>query len=236
MGGEIFVGIRYKDKDNVIKEQCMLRWTNELPLIFMQPSFLEQGTAFEKFLADANPKNEWPQPKLVKRVDASEYGIVLIDFIQHKVFSRNDYCQPGHMYTGHNYQGVAKDLENIYELARRGWLTCVWNNVFSIRTNGELLLPAEFMEMIRSMAFDTVTNGEKSRLTINMDKITSYEAILSDKIFNVDHEPTRPYLNEVKEWMDANGWTSQIKRSSFGNRRTVKWMKPFPGAAYLIYE
>ena len=120
MGGEIFVGVRYRDKDGAIKEQCQLRWTNEMPYIFMTPSFLEQGEAFEKFLNEARPRGEWPRPKLVKHIDGSEYGVILIDFVQRKVFSRNNYCKPGSQYTARFYQGVEEDIGNMYELARRG--------------------------------------------------------------------------------------------------------------------
>lgn len=94
MGGEVFVGARWKDAKGV-HEQCSLRWTNIMPRFMANPSFYKKGEAFEDFINRAKPANQWPQSRLTHEIAPSEYGVILFDFINKTVFSRQRYSGPG---------------------------------------------------------------------------------------------------------------------------------------------
>lgn len=96
MGGKICVGIRHT-LNGAPEEIFLFCHTNPLSRLFMTRDFLEQGETLRKFIAEAKPENHWDrnqrinEPKLPK----DSYGFVLIDFVNKRLFSQNDYTSYG---------------------------------------------------------------------------------------------------------------------------------------------
>jgi hypothetical protein len=216
MGGGIFVGIRYKDKKGTIKEVLMSTWTNILPWSFMQPSFLEQGKELNKFINDAKPENEWPKSKLINEIDPDEYGLVLIDFINHTIFSRNDYCEIGCLLITHEDPDT---LKNVFAMIEKGFIGTITHYDFK-------------KDPTVKQDISTDQFKEYFRLPID-DRQGSlfFEVYLNNSLFEIDGKSDRdPKLADVKRWLKKNGWTSPINKASFtpeNSNNKIKWMKPF---------
>ena len=90
MGGAVFVGIRFPSGKEVLTEQ----WTNPMSGWFCNKRFLEGDEAFLEELMAFEEGDEWPKNEGRDAVFPSEYGVVLIDFVNMKAFSRQDYARP----------------------------------------------------------------------------------------------------------------------------------------------
>jgi hypothetical protein len=215
MGGGIFVGVRYKDKKGQVKEVLMSRWTNDLPWRFMQLSFLEQGKEFNKFVKEAKPENEWPYSKLITEIDRDEYGVVLIDFINHEVYSRNDYCDIGGSLIHDEDNQI---IENIFALIDKGLIGKVVHTDFRPTPTTQTEIP---VDCFRDHLKETLGKGERSLF---------YNVSLNDTVFRIDNKSDRyPKLKEVKNWLKKNGWISPVNDASFTTEdpgTKIKWMKP----------
>ncbi len=199
------MGVRYKDKKGEIKEVLMDRWTNDMPWRLMQPTFLDQGKEFKKFIAEAKPGNEWPQSKLIDKIDRSEYGIVLIDFINHEIFSRNHYFTPGHLSVTSVSSAAQEILESTADLVKKGWVQSIERDISRYaegwcRLN---ILPIDFVDDVN----DQIQNKNPFL----------YDIILSDGIFNIDapRGEQTPTIKETHAWLKKNGWKSKIDKVSF---------------------
>lgn len=116
MGGEVFVGIKRSD----CSEQCSLRWTNIMPSFLSDHTFWNEGTSFRDFIEKAKSDNEWPQSKLTLEIEPSEYGVILIDFVNKIIFSRQNYSAPGHLCL---HLDDSEDLDEIKLLQKHGMLS-----------------------------------------------------------------------------------------------------------------
>lgn len=80
MGGSIFVGIRKSDGTEHLGE-C---WTNPLPFSICHPDFFNEGQLVDEYIQEMTER-----PKEIQPI---QYGIVLIDFKNKKLISRQGYC------------------------------------------------------------------------------------------------------------------------------------------------
>ncbi len=92
MGGEILVGIRRRDGSEQVQEV----WTNPLPFVLNDPTFYSDARRVERWMRGLKPGRS--SPRIVRRVGPSEYGVILIDFVDRCLLSRNVYSQPGELY------------------------------------------------------------------------------------------------------------------------------------------
>lgn len=69
-------------------------WTNRVPGLMQDPTFLGRGECYKDFLASVKPGNTWPSTVRLSRYRHGEYGTILVDFISKVVTSRQGYCDP----------------------------------------------------------------------------------------------------------------------------------------------
>src|SRR5258705_47946 len=115
MGGALCFGIRALNKQERIAE----RWTNTLPTIFADPSFLDGGKVYDYVWKDQASKKKWPATRSRKTIAWVQYGVVLVDFIAKRIISRQGYTQPGTLgIAGYMHPEYAKLLLDLYHLDR----------------------------------------------------------------------------------------------------------------------
>ena len=117
MGGELMVGIR----DREGKEWLSLRWTNSMHAILANPKFYLDQDYLQEILNMAQPGHTWPKAVPTLRVEPSEYGVILVDFLTKRILSRQDYCTFGKWYIFNSDQ--AKDVRAIHDA---GWITGIF--------------------------------------------------------------------------------------------------------------
>ena len=109
MGGRLAIAIRRQNGTEYISG----RWTNPLPHWLSNPGFWDDGPVVDEYIK-AGLANNVP----TDRVFPEEYGVVIIDFVTKRVFSRQDYCGIGETNcTFINSEGAA-DLLRIIEEGR----------------------------------------------------------------------------------------------------------------------
>ena len=81
MGGSLTLSMRHPDGS----VQHFDVWTNRVPSLMQDPTFLGRGTAFKDFMASAQK---------LSRYTLNEYGVILVDFMTKHVTSRQGYCDP----------------------------------------------------------------------------------------------------------------------------------------------
>lgn len=97
MGGTISVGIRHNLRGKPVSE-FMHRWTNDIQWRVWQPDFLDgKGNQLKSFLNDQHSYDD-NYCVSTKRLQASEYGYILIDLITKEVFSANHYSNMERFY------------------------------------------------------------------------------------------------------------------------------------------
>ena len=204
MGGEIFVGVRYKDKNGEIKEQLSSRWTNPMPLWGMSASFLDQEKDFDTFIERPKETNEWPQSVLVHEIECGEYGVYFIDFITKEIYSRNDYFTPSKFNVTSLHSDITEDLDSLACLIDRGYIGKIIDAIH-----------AKWDEPVEINTFI-----ESAKKQMNEDKSFMYYIYTNDKYpFKIDEKNNRsPKLKEVKGWLKKNGWTSPVNSKSFTER------------------
>lgn len=113
MGGTIAVGVRYllPDKSGV-KQQFMLRWTNDLPLWVIAPDFLNGGESFQEFINSGNATSPQYNQDYCRNTESlcsdAEYGFLLLDMINRKACFHTHYSNFGTF----SYFSVDVDLSN----------------------------------------------------------------------------------------------------------------------------
>ena len=90
MGGKVTLSMRLPTGD--VSHYSI--WTNNLPAMMQDPTFMNMGAGFDEFIARVNPGNVWPQPEKLRQYRHGEYGAVLVDFAAKVVTSRQGYCNP----------------------------------------------------------------------------------------------------------------------------------------------
>jgi hypothetical protein len=126
MGGTVFVGIRRGDGSEHLYE-C---WTNSIPWWFANPDFVTDGSGVDEFIRLAEERVASGESIYTKRhhsVTYSEYGVILIDFIEKKILSCQGYCTPGQMTTfwhgGISATHSPDEVEAVLKLHKAGRLS-----------------------------------------------------------------------------------------------------------------
>jgi hypothetical protein len=208
MGGDIFVGIRFKDERGDVKEVLINRWTNDMPWRCMQPSFLNQGKEFYKFINEAKEGNEWPQSKLLHTITNSGYGVVLMDFINRSVLCYSDY------FTFGKSSILAEDPCIVFNRSTHN------DSVMMIQINGTIeLINQGLIKKIEDFNLKDLPTDQfedKIKEDLKNGENFLYHIHLKEDLFNVDDQCTStPPLKTVSGWLKKNGWTSEIDKKSF---------------------
>ncbi len=205
MGGELFVGIRKSDGT----EHCSLRWTNIMPLFMADPDFLNEGKSLDEFISRAKPTNKWPQSRLIKTIQSSEYGVVLIDFPSKQILSRQDYFKIGSFSVTSFSSAFIEELSILVKLYKLGWVKDLYNSPIPIETSK---LSSSMKDECFNWVNEILTKkGERAHSTL-------------DKFFTVIHADLNlPFevndsLNracdvwpEVVKWVKDHNWITKIK-------------------------
>jgi hypothetical protein len=202
MGGEIFVGVR-DNKLGKPRETLILRWTNPIPDWFMDANFLDQGKGLDIFLKPAEDAGEWPNH--VRKIEAAEYGVILADLIQRKIFSRNTFTMPGRLIVAAMHDSFKEEIKQVEELIRRGWVEEVWRGIAPDVWNGKTGKLNEKLTLETYESEIKNANNEDSMFWIG------YTVFLSKSVFEIDHKFEMPSREEVEAWLKQNGWVSQVK-------------------------
>lgn len=206
MGGEVFVGVRRSNG----QEQCSLRWTNSMPQWLADPDFLSGGRELTKFLKLAKSTNKWPQSKLVKRIQPSEYGVILVDFQTHEILSRQDYTKVGEFMITRFVDVLRHELELAVKLQERGWIESILTGVLTGQPVP--MAPAErckFMQLCIRAA-DTPPLS-RDQLQDHMDSFGGAVSLKLASPFQVDDssQRARDCWEEIRSWVKARGWKSR---------------------------
>jgi hypothetical protein len=198
MGGEVFVGVRYRDSGGEVHEHCSLRWTNEMPRVLADIGFYRKGRALSDFIADAKPDSHWPQPVLTKEISPSEYGVILVDFEEKIIFSRQNYSGIGSYCAAFD---EPEDRRLVTRLAKAKGVT-------SITTyRGDALPVMEVIKVLAQLARDREprTDAQVVEYRIPGWEI-NHRSIRADECWPV-----------VRSFVKEHGWRSRIwsaKRAS----------------------
>jgi hypothetical protein len=110
MGGHLAIGIRRANGTEYISQ----RHTNPLPHWLVDPEFWSDGAVVDEYI-----KSGLSEYTPVGRIFPDEYGVVLIDFVTKRIFSRQDYCG----ILDFNCSGThGDDARHVLAIIERGWV------------------------------------------------------------------------------------------------------------------
>lgn len=196
MGGFISLGFRYKDRaDQKIKTVFMQHWTNDVSQRFMHKDFIDCGDAFYEFIAEGEPEHKMYDELYCRRVDKleqTEYGFILVDFVNKKAYSANEYCRAFKL----NYDRLTLYLEeedsvkkNILELADLGWLSPIQSIDYSCSGGAK---------------YSTNTSSKDFIKNFNSSKL-AWRIWIDDDVMKVETSDDLT-IKAARKWMKENGW------------------------------
>ena len=207
MGGELFFGMR----DEQGYEKLQLRWTNPIPFIMADPTFLTGGKLWRELWNEKHSKKGWPETRIVRTIQPSEYGVVLVDRMTHKVFSRQDYCTPNMLHL----QGVIDPemcqaaVSKLHNSMYSHRLT-----VMNKRRRGPLYVrPSKRLE---KAFWKAMLEGFGCNSYVELPAYFQLRWFSKDFSFNFG-KPNRPNRarycwNDVTSFVGVNGWSSPVAK------------------------
>lgn len=193
MGGSIGFGVRTSD----YKEYFIDRWTNDLFWRIASPDFINEGEELKLLIDEAKPENKWPEARLLKSIKKCEYGLVLVDFPNRKVYSRNDYSAAGQFYISPFSSAISEEMDNAIKLAKQGLLGEI--ELYSYQKENHIrknISVDEFLENYKQI--DRNFNGY---LICN----------LNNKTFEFDHKCERKTpVKEINRWVKNLNWKTKV--------------------------
>jgi hypothetical protein len=211
MGGEVFVGVRDREKNF----HFMLRWTNSMPYWMLDPEFWLNSEKLEEFCAEAKPTNDWPQSKLVDAVSSSEYGVILFDFPNKQVLSRQGYCSPGDksFVVGLSSDGDGDVALSISKLQRLGWIKDI--QAFGEREYAVLegVALKEFLAACEKVGKEFETNPDSDSSLFPLEGM--FRILYQPEGWTIDHrnDPARFVWSDVTAWLTKNEWNVKVETS-----------------------
>jgi hypothetical protein len=199
MGGEVCVGVR--DRKGV--EHIALRWTNEMPRVLMDSDFYLKPKTLQKFLDEAKPGQKWPEAKKVKTVSTSEYGVILIDFPNKRIFSRQGYTEVGKLIVWTS-QNMGEECSAVTNLSKLGWVQSILRE--DERMNAHELNTKERAKFLAACkAYPKYRDFGPYRMILTNFSPPGWE---------IDHksQSARDCWPLIVEWLASNKWKSKPKR------------------------
>ncbi len=210
MGGEVFVGVR----DLNHKEHLALCWTNPMPYWLADVDFYSSPEVLQKFLGMAKSGNTWPDDKPTDRVEPSEYGVILIDFPNRRVFSRQDYTQVGHLLV-HGRHINGDDASLVTKLSTRGWITRVWDvgDDAYFEDPSKKLDPVIVQAFLQSCALQSEAIARRVPIADLQRDFGLVGVDFQIEGWTLDHKSDRAdtVWPEVVAWLKGNEWVSPVE-------------------------
>ena len=206
MGGAVFVGIRRKSGAEHLYET----WTNAIPLWFADPSFIEDGKSVDKFVNTQDrfiASGDTLYAKKHKFVMYSEYGVILIDHVNMKILSIQDYVRPGYMSASwhRGRPSCASDTETLAILYEAGRLELIDNN-FTDKEN----LPKDKLIKLCIASMDSYLPESVFAFYTIKTKMPEFKVHHVAKKCHHDQE-----RKLVRKFLVDNGWNARV----YGQKR-----------------
>lgn len=209
MGGQIVVGIRHT-LNGAPEEVFISRWTNDIPWRFMTQGFLSQGQALREFIEEAQLITKKSlEPRLLKTPRLGEYGIILIDFVTRRVYSRQDFAKIGELQII-AYSDIFRTLlENTLTLIQHGMIEdAIPRGLANAELAKALGIPMNpdwsISEFQRHANRCLELDDEVGRHPFT----TGATITLKKKVFDIDDGKRPRTLRPVHDWAQAQGWTT----------------------------
>jgi hypothetical protein len=221
MGGEVFVGVRDRDK----KEYLMLRHTNEMPSWLINPNFYMSGASNEQefksrisgayslqtFLARAKPKNQWPKAKLIKTITSSEYGVILIDFPNRQIFSRQGYCHVGGFNLSLFSSGFVDDAVSVVTSYELGWVKSVHVLEYGGGKAGKRVFGKDEVDQLMKMCRGDVATQQELENYFRDKGLITIDYCPENWTIDDKNDRAGDCWPTVKAWLKANEWKSKTR-------------------------
>ena len=192
MGGEVCVAV----KDPSGREHVSLRWTNPMPLWLADPAFYMEPAKLQEFIDEARPRVKWPKSVKVRTITPSDYGVILIDFPNKRILSRQGYCGTGWLSVWGANGGGDEGPGLAVKLSDMGWIDEVVTVGRARHTMGPEELVAFITKCRSGEPFDTC-----ARVHFQVP------GWINDHNINRAHD----CWPEVTDWLKANGWTAAAR-------------------------
>jgi hypothetical protein len=177
-----------------------LQWTNHLPSWFADLNFIKgnfKSDLMKSIWNRTNPRGKWPKARLVKTISLSEYGVVLVDFKNGVLFSRQNYCSPGIL--GANHYG-SWESELILSLAAEKRL---------LGAEGYPHVRTPKSEFRKRKDLYYLDKHEEADRTMQPSTAPYHQTHYSMSPLEVDHNSTPPHDSvryETRTFLEKNGW------------------------------
>ncbi len=180
MGGSVFIGIKKPDGPEYYAE----RWTNYVPWVLSDSSFYNYGNAAQEYVV-AKPSSLFFKEH--KKLTYSEYGVILIDFTNKTIYSRQGYCAVGELLVYSIDNGLRKRIQDLYE-----------NN--------------HIKEITGVFPFDPLPVKETVEKIVNLHENIFCRLVLTFDDWRFDHRTEDPRTNpkirkEIRTYLSSNSWS-----------------------------
>lgn len=212
MGGELFFGMRNEKGE----EKLQLRWTNPVPFIMADPTFLTGGKLWHELWNEKHSKKGWPGTRLVRTIQPSEYGVILVDQMTKKVFSRQDYCTPNmlHLQGTVDPEMCQAIVSKMYKPMYRTRLTVSNPRKFNKKRRFSFYVrPSRTMER---KFWDLALKGFGTNDWVQLPAYFQLQWWPKGFTFDFGKERTehraRYCWDEVVDFVEKNGWSSRVAK------------------------
>lgn len=205
MGGAIFLGIRRTSGEEVLYET----WTNIIPWLFADSSFIEDGEGVDEFTSKAegiiaSGNNIYTRHH--NSITYSEYGVVLVDHPNKVILSYQGYCKIGRLIAdwdtdGYDVYDTSDTTTFITKLHKTGRLKYVeWSRAKSPMTNEE---QDEFLDLCANSEHGSMPSGKHYYVNIytNLD---DFKVIEGNNCGRKEH-------TMIREFLIYNRWEARVR-------------------------
>lgn len=201
MGGTIVVGVRHSDGSEHVFET----WTNIIPWWMTDPRMMEEGEELRKF---ERPEEEIEHyPRDLGKIDAHRtYGLILLDYKNKQILSRNDYCSVPrmlvHFHDGRDAYLDSGTAEHLCLMHAAGRLKIIQRPRH--KDEGEVWNADQLTALI------AVLKGHQNGVLPNKENYT-FEAWLDWSPWTIDSRGNSPrWYEDTLAFTQRNGWTSPV--------------------------
>jgi hypothetical protein len=181
-----------------------------------EPTFLTGGKLWNELWNEKHSKTGWPGTKIVRTIQPSEYGVVLVDRMTHKVFSRQDYCTPNMLHL----QGVIDPemcqavVSKLYKGLYRHRLTISNRKKYDSKRKYSLYVrPSKKLE---KTFWDLMFRGFGTNDWVQLPTYYQLQWWSKDFTFNFGRQSqsnrARYCWNDVTSFVGVNGWSSPVAK------------------------
>jgi len=211
MGGDVFIGIRKRNGEIYLAE----RWTNPTSYWFNDPAMYDVD---EKTLDNYIELPEEPRPQT--EIHPSEYGVILYDALNNKLFSRQDYTSVGRLIVS---LFDPENMELAQVLRQRGIVTelrafslgnrdnCSWGQV--PKEAGPFIVTPEKWPRFFEIIEEVLSQGRDHVYELPNSEKAMFEVGWKIPGLEVDHLKAARGWNhwpEVLKWVSDQGWPVPI--------------------------